>query len=391
VRTRPKDRKDQIVLAAARLFRERGYPAVSIYDIGDAVGTSGAALYRHFDNKEAILVAAYQRASDRVARATEDALRSTDGQSARKQLRAILHADLAWTVKDPDFAAVWLREVRHISVRPTAVLAKQKSRIALYTELLRTLVPTLTLEKARFVVFALSGLTMSVLYYRPEVSPAKLVDALTRAGMGAMLRSAATEPQVPVLMSRTGGGRSRSRREKILWAALALFRERGFAGVSIDEIGDAAGITGPSVYRHFASKEEILGAAFELGDEQILANARDSLETASSPNDALRLLIASYVDRAIENADLIAVYMTEGRWLSPERELAVRRDQRRYVSQWVDVLLQIRPKLSRQDVRALTLAAIGIVNAGVQRPTELSTSEVRETLRAMATGALRQS
>jgi AcrR family transcriptional regulator len=181
---------------------------------------------------------------------------------------------------------------------------------------------------------------------------------------------------------------SQTRREKILWSALRLFRDKGFTAVSIDEIGEAAGIAGPSVYRHFASKEEILAAGFELGDKQIFASAEEALRGARTSRDALKRLTASYVDRASENADLVAVFMTESRALPHERELAVRREQRRYVGRWVEVLREVRPRLSKQEARALVQGAIGIVNAGVQRSGDVSPTVARATLRAMATGAL---
>ena len=42
-----------------------------------------------------------------------------------------------------------------------------------------------------------------------------------------------------------GGPRRRSRREDILEIAVGLFAGRGYHGVSMDDIGRAAGVTGP--------------------------------------------------------------------------------------------------------------------------------------------------
>jgi AcrR family transcriptional regulator len=58
---------------------------------------------------------------------------------------------------------------------------------------------------------------------------------------------------------RAGGDRSgASTREKILGAALDLFTQQGFDGTSMREIAGRLGITKPSIYYHFASKEDIL-------------------------------------------------------------------------------------------------------------------------------------
>ncbi|MGH3950933.1 MAG: helix-turn-helix domain-containing protein, partial [Pseudonocardiaceae bacterium] len=50
-----------------------------------------------------------------------------------------------------------------------------------------------------------------------------------------------------------------SRREQILAAAAELFAQHGFHGVGIDDIGAAVGISGPALYRHFRSKDAMLG------------------------------------------------------------------------------------------------------------------------------------
>jgi len=52
-------------------------------------------------------------------------------------------------------------------------------------------------------------------------------------------------------------------RAALLGAASALFRERGFAGVSIAEIAAAAGLTHGAFYNHFASKEALCAEVVE--------------------------------------------------------------------------------------------------------------------------------
>ena len=53
--TQKANRRAELMASAARLFAERGFAAVSTADLGDAVGMSGPALYRHFASKEALL------------------------------------------------------------------------------------------------------------------------------------------------------------------------------------------------------------------------------------------------------------------------------------------------------------------------------------------------
>ena len=57
VRTRDPARKQRILAAAADLFARNGFHSVSMEDIGEAVGITASAIYRHYDSKTAVLVA----------------------------------------------------------------------------------------------------------------------------------------------------------------------------------------------------------------------------------------------------------------------------------------------------------------------------------------------
>jgi AcrR family transcriptional regulator len=56
----------------------------------------------------------------------------------------------------------------------------------------------------------------------------------------------------------TAAGAGVSTRERILDVALDLFTDQGFDGTSMRDIAGRLGITKPSIYYHFAAKEEIL-------------------------------------------------------------------------------------------------------------------------------------
>lgn len=55
-----------------------------------------------------------------------------------------------------------------------------------------------------------------------------------------------------------------STKQRILYAALDMFSEKGYDGVSVDQIAEAVGIKGPSLYHHYKSKEDILNALIGL-------------------------------------------------------------------------------------------------------------------------------
>ncbi len=56
-------------------------------------------------------------------------------------------------------------------------------------------------------------------------------------------------------------------KERIIDAALDLFSEKGYDGVGIDLIAESGGIKGPSIYKHFKGKEDILNTLMQQVEE----------------------------------------------------------------------------------------------------------------------------
>ena len=165
---------------------------------------------------------------------------------------------------------------------------------------------------------------------------------------------------------RTGppAPRRRSRRDEILDIAVGLFAARGYHGVSMDDIGSAAGVTGPALYHHFAGKEAMLVAALIPVSEGLLHGGRERV--ARHPDDAraaLTDLIDFHVDFALENPAVIALHLHELDRLPEEPRRQIRRLQRLYVEEWVGVLATLRPGLDAGEARVLAHAAFGLMNS----------------------------
>ena len=52
-------------------------------------------------------------------------------------------------------------------------------------------------------------------------------------------------------------------RQRLIAEARRLFRERGYAATSLEQIAEAAGVTKGAIYGHFSSKEDLLLSAIE--------------------------------------------------------------------------------------------------------------------------------
>jgi AcrR family transcriptional regulator len=156
----------------------------------------------------------------------------------------------------------------------------------------------------------------------------------------------------------------RTRRDEILEIAVDLFATRGYHGVSMDDIGSAAGVTGPALYHHFAGKEAMLVAALIPVSEGLLRGGKERVARhTEDARAALADLIEFHVEFALENPAVIAVHLHELDRLPDEPRRQIRRLQRLYVEEWVAVLGILRPELSAGEARVLAHSAFGLMNS----------------------------
>jgi AcrR family transcriptional regulator len=182
--------------------------------------------------------------------------------------------------------------------------------------------------------------------------------------------------------------RSKRRREDIMTAAAALFARRGFHGVSIDDIGSAAGMSGPGIYRHFPSKEAVLSQMLLDISERLLAEGGRRASAAADAHEALDALLRWHVSFALSQPDLITVQTRELANVPEPARRQIRRLQRLYVEEWVTVLSELSPHAAQAGLRAAVHAIFGLLNSTPHSASELPTEAVAELLHAMARAAL---
>ncbi|TYP87678.1 TetR/AcrR family transcriptional regulator [Blastococcus xanthinilyticus] len=179
-----------------------------------------------------------------------------------------------------------------------------------------------------------------------------------------------------------------SRREQILQAAAQLFAERGARAVGVDDIGAAVGVTGPAIYRHFASKDAMLAEMLVGISERLADGARERIaEAGPEPAAQLRALIDFQVEFALDNPALIVVHDRDLPSLPGADAAAVRRLQRRYVEEWVAVLARLHHGDDAAACRARAHAVFGLINSTPHSAGRLGRPAMGELLRRMAWSA----
>lgn len=192
---------------------------------------------------------------------------------------------------------------------------------------------------------------------------------------------------VEVLAETARGRAKQTRRRSMLDAAARLFAERGFSGVTIEDLGAAVGVSGPAVYKHFAGKQHILAAVLIEASEGLHRGGQAVVESARGQT-ALESLVSFHVDFALENANVIRVQDRDLEQLGDDDRHAVRALQRRYVELWVGVLAELTPNTDPAVLRMRAHAVFGLLNSTPHSGLALDSATLRTELQRMALAAL---
>ena len=159
-----------------------------------------------------------------------------------------------------------------------------------------------------------------------------------------------------------------NRREVILEAAAELFSQRGYPATGVDEIGEAAGISGPGVYRHFGTKNEVLGEVVERAISRVVSGVADVVGAADDGWELLRGLVDNMVRAVLSDRAAWTVVVREQRHLDPVASRTLGRAHRLHIEEWVHALAQVRPELSDADVRVVVHGVLGVCAPFAVRP-----------------------
>ena len=177
------------------------------------------------------------------------------------------------------------------------------------------------------------------------------------------------------------------RRASLLQAAADLFAARGYHTVSIDEIGQAVGISGPGVYRHFASKSDLLLTICDVAMDHLIDGGRAIAADADAPGRRLERLLDFHIDFAIREYTVLSVYLREQHALSARDLRALRRRQRDYEGLWCDVL-GVEAGLTDGEIRAAVKLLLSMLNGTAHVRDSVSRVRLAATLSRMARGAV---
>lgn len=151
-----------------------------------------------------------------------------------------------------------------------------------------------------------------------------------------------------------------NRRERILLIASRSFLDKGYSATSVDEIAEAAGTTGPALYRFFESKQDILDNICLIGSERKLKGVQEALDKAyEDPSDTLRDLIKNRIDFALSPWGCqVPITDAEVQHLSPAARTRIETEAEVNQAEWFRCLSLVRPHTPTRVVLSIINAVI---------------------------------
>jgi AcrR family transcriptional regulator len=180
------DRRGRILTAAAELVARRGFHTVGMAEIGAEAGIVGSGIYRHFDSKDAILVALLDQVMARLQDGAARAIASSDDD--RVVLSALIRDHVRVAIEDRSVLAVYHREVHNLPEDDRRRLRRlQRHYLEDWVHVLAPLRRDLADGELRLAVHAAIGAIQSTLFFRSGLAAdrqADLLDAMAHACLG---------------------------------------------------------------------------------------------------------------------------------------------------------------------------------------------------------------
>lgn len=374
------ERRAQLAEAAAQQFYRLGFYRVSMADVATAVGVTAPAIYRYFRSKQELLAAAISSGLDMVS----ETLDHTTGAP----LPDFMNAMAGTAIARRDLWILLQREMRQLSPAQRQPLEEQFEGIVRpFRAVVRRERPDLPVADRGLVTTAILATLASPSVYRarmPKRDQQRILAAAAQAACHAHWDPAGRPP--PGRVGPAGSSppaQAADRGAEVLDTAIRLFAARGYPAVSLDDIGADLGMAGPSLYHYYATKADILVAAFARATEWLAAQRRLAGQAPSLDD-----LVAAYIDLGVRERMVFAVYVWEAVNLPPEAGRRIRSGLESDVQAWCAALGELRPALTAGQRLVLVHAARAVVHDVVRIGHWHDRPDVAAALRALATAVL---
>jgi AcrR family transcriptional regulator len=339
-------RREEILETAATLFASSGL-RTSLKEIADACGILPGSLYHHFESKEAIVIELVQRYRDdldRVAKGAMDHLHEPSSQPVEDRImefgRAIAdcgvrhRAALLLTLYEPpavlgDELIQLARQMpEEIDASMVEILRQGRASGAIRPGLDLALLADRLCQSMLHVGVGVSHLTPGAEHV-PELRLGILLHGIAvRTPPNAELdRSNALRAARDYIATWTEKGEGDDRTAHLRTVARAEFGRRGYESTTIRDIAAAAGLSTGTVYRSFASKDELLLSIMTTYSDNWTTAWERVLRSKGSPLeklDALMWVNINVIDRFSDEFKIQLAWLRQSPPTTPNLDFSFR-------------------------------------------------------------------
>jgi len=158
--------------------------------------------------------------------------------------------------------------------------------------------------------------------------------------------------------------RTNATKQRLFEASMELIGERGAAGVTVDEIAAAAGVSKGTVYYNFGSKSDLIAQLLRHGVDIMLERLQGIADPEADPLDAMEAMLGQAMDFMDDYPSFARLWVSEN-WKTP--------------NEWGQLFAELRAEL---------IAVIGAALENVARKHPVDGRVARGSLEAAMFGAI---
>ncbi|HVK30733.1 MAG TPA: TetR family transcriptional regulator [Nocardioides sp.] len=354
----------RILDAAAHLLARHGYGGLRIQQVARAAGVRPAAIYYYFDSREALVEEVLWSGMARLRRHVEDTLATLPPETtAEDRLLRAVEEQLRHVLGISDYTQASIRNAGQV---PAEIRERQRREFRAYRELWLGLAGE---DRRLELMVTIGALSWTVEWWRPDRGDLTLlIDQARTLARHGLLGTDTTA--VPVAATAPPALRPVDTRDRIMAAAAATLRARGYAKTHLAEIAERADVQAPAIYHYFRSRDALITTVLTQGQRTVRQHmdaALEALPAGAGPRERAAALTAAYLRVELELSDFATALTRNAGQVPPRMREALAAEGALLSSVWQSVLVeaqeagQLRPGLDPTAARMLVLGALNWV------------------------------
>lgn len=364
----------RILDAAATLLAERGYGGLRMQDVAKAAGVRPAAIYYYFESRESLVEQVLWSGMARLRRHVERALDALPTEAtATCRLLAVVEEHLRYELAISDYTQASIRNAGQVA---PGVRERQRREFRAYRALWLDLAgraaagtPAAGRDQRVEVMLMIGALNWAVEWWRPQQGALEeLIEQAREFVRHGLLGPDTAAPLAGALLPPAMN--PVDTRERIMAAAAATLRARGYSKAHLSEIAERACIQAPAIYHYFRSREALFTTVLTEGQRivgQHMQEAVDALPADARPRQRTAALTEAYLRVELELSDFATALTRNTGQLPPPVQDALADEGTRLSAVWQSTLTaaadagELREGLDPTMARMLVLGALNWV------------------------------